>query len=162
MSARAAGAPPVVARSPYAKGPQRDVAGALSLHYGVERAAFAGAVRAWQHRGVFRISRRVFVGLVAGIVLSLHTLAVPTSAGACAEASLHHATSTSVADGVGADTGDHAVEAHDAQVGRDLRAPQPRHVTVQQVPAQEGAGSTMRYCFSPAPPDLSELSLWRT
>ena len=119
-------------------------------------------VRAWQHHSVFRVSRRLFVGFVAGIVLSLHALAVPTSAGACAEASLHQATLTPVGDGVGADASETSVEAHDAQVGRDLRAPQPRHAAVQQGPAQDDAGLVVRYCFSPAPPDLSQLSLWRT
>ena len=109
-----------------------------------------------------RIARYSFIGLIAGVVLSFHALAVPTSAGACAEASLHHAPVASVADGFVADAGEQSVETLDAQVGRDLRAPQSRSVSVHLLPAQDGELPIVRYCFNPAPPDRSELSLWRT
>jgi hypothetical protein len=123
---------------------------------------FARWASPWQHAGMSSFARRSLIGVLAGVVLSLHALAVPTVAGACAQASLHHAQTEVIAVEEVIDSGDSSVEADDAQLGRDLRSSAPTLVTMV-VPSHPATYTTLRdHVWDLPPPDQSELSIWRT
>lgn len=117
----------------------------------------------WHHGDVEMRWRRVCIGMVAGLVVALHAMAVPSAAGACADASLHHVTGEVTPGEDSANPAEQVAEAQDALAARDIRTPLPEARVVSLVQPSTGLTEVRPHGFVDVPPpDHGALSIWRT